>query len=318
MMIGRPWLTGGLALLLAGSMLSVVWAAEPKPIVVPHPQTRPLSAPIKTERPGWPRIMATGEIRAGVPADALPFGLRLSNGQFVGLTVDLLHEIARTASADLGKTLTLTVLPTGREGGMRLIAEGKLDIACGLERPEQVLQAGLDPTFPYFLARTIVLARPEAAKSGFWGLAAQTVAVPGHLEIASMLETLMPGIQLQRTASTVDALSAFHQGRVQAVAGLAEQLLEARSMMTDGQGLEVMPGYRDLTREPIVCMVPPNQSHWREVTDRTLYSLLAGFDRNEGRYRQLYDRWVGPNSPVDEQADTQLLRFMGRLRALPQ
>jgi polar amino acid transport system substrate-binding protein len=282
----------------------------------PHPQPRPTQIATGGDA-GWPHIVRTGVIRAGVPYDALPFGLRLHDGHFVGFTVDLLREFAKAASVELGRPLTLDLVPSGPDGGVRLLSEGKIDVACGLERPEILVLAGVDPTFPYFLARTIILARPEAAANGFWGLATQPLAVPANLELTSLLLELMPDIPLQRTSSTADALASFRAGRVNAVGGLAEQLLEARSMMDDGESLVVMPGYRDMTREPVACAVPPNQSLWRDVIDHSLYTLLAGFNSSQGRYRQLYDRWIGPSSPVDDPVDELLVSFMDRLRSLP-
>lgn len=60
----------------------------------------------------------------------------------------------------------------------------------------------------------------------------------------------------------------------------------------------MLPRTGALSYESMACVLPANDSAWRDFVNQTLALLLDGVSEFRGRYVEIYDRWFGPGGPL--------------------
>ena len=60
-----------------------------------------------------------------------------------------------------------------------------------------------------------------------------------------------------------------------------------------------------LTKDPYSCMVPENDSKWRDFVNHTFMELI-----DNGKYFELYDKWFGERGVVPYPMSDQVRNYM--------
>jgi ABC-type amino acid transport substrate-binding protein len=60
-----------------------------------------------------------------------------------------------------------------------------------------------------------------------------------------------------------------------------------------------------LSKEPYSCMVPENDSKWRDFVNHSIMELI-----DNGKYFELYDKWFGPRGVVPYPMTPQVRNYM--------
>lgn len=105
------------------------------------------------------KVMSSGELVVGVKADYKPWGFRNSDGEIVGMEVDLAKDVAET----LGVQLKLVAVSASNR--MQFLEQGKIDllIATMANQADRRKLIGI-PQPNYYSSGTNVLARKGAVK----------------------------------------------------------------------------------------------------------------------------------------------------------
>ncbi|WP_423906908.1 transporter substrate-binding domain-containing protein [Candidatus Spongiihabitans sp.] len=110
----------------------------------------------------WNKVMSRGKLIVGVKADYKPWGYRNSDGELVGMEIDMANEVAETMGVDVE---VVTVQSSNR---MQFLEQGKIDlmIATMSDRPDRRKIVGI--TQPnYYTSGTNLLA-PKALGLKNW------------------------------------------------------------------------------------------------------------------------------------------------------
>ncbi|WP_374327974.1 transporter substrate-binding domain-containing protein [Paracoccus pantotrophus] len=73
-------------------------------------------------------IIDKGEVAIGVKADFAPWGMRDTNGNVVGLEIDLANDLARKLSEQAGKEITARTVVVTTSNRMEFLEQGRIDV----------------------------------------------------------------------------------------------------------------------------------------------------------------------------------------------
>ncbi len=110
----------------------------------------------------WNKVMSSGKMTVGVKADYKPWAYRNSDGNLVGMEIDMVKEVAETMGVEL------ELVPVQSSNRMQFLEQGKIDmmIATMSDRPDRRKLVGI--TLPnYYTSGTNMLA-PKALKLTKW------------------------------------------------------------------------------------------------------------------------------------------------------
>ncbi len=110
----------------------------------------------------WNKMFERGKVVIGVKADYKPWGFRDTDGNLVGMEIDMAQDVADT----LG--LELELVPVQSSNRMQFLEQGKVDmfIATMSDRPDRREIVGI-PLPPYYTSGTNVMA-PKALGLTSW------------------------------------------------------------------------------------------------------------------------------------------------------
>lgn len=243
------------------------------------------------------RIERTGIFNAGSRADAVPFGYRNKKGQLAGFSVDLLGEIHRRLEKRFGRPLKLQlheVIPANR---MELVMNGTINIECGVTTPTWTREAQVDFSIPFFGNGTRIMTL-ESTATHLQDLKGKHIGVAAGATTAAILAEHVPEVI---TVEVPDMATGFERFRRGELDGLANIGIVLRAMV-EGSPLKskviLLPRSGIFSYEPMACILPSNDSTWRDFVNHTLAELLAGVDEYRGAYMEIYERWFGPRGVV--------------------
>jgi len=121
-------------------------------------------------------IIDKGEVAIGVKADFAPWGMRDTNGNVVGLEIDLANDLARKLSEQAGKEITARTVVVTTSNRMEFLEQGRIDVllATMADTPERRKVVGiLQPS--YYSSGIAVLAKKDSGIDGWESLDGKTL-----------------------------------------------------------------------------------------------------------------------------------------------
>jgi len=73
-------------------------------------------------------IIAKGKLVAGVKADYAPWGMRDTDGNVVGMEIDMINDLAKRIGDKAGKTIDVELVVVVASNRMQFLEQGKIDI----------------------------------------------------------------------------------------------------------------------------------------------------------------------------------------------
>lgn len=238
------------------------------------------------------RIAADGVVRAGTRANGGAFAHLTADGRFAGFSVDLIEEIRRGAERALGRDVALELFPVTPADRLERVAAGELDIVCGLTTPTRERERLVDFSLPFFRDGTRVMAYREHASriSDVDGL---DIGVVEGTTTVPVIRNRLPLAEVRVFPSIGEAMSALANGDVHGVSNIGTALLSEAERAQLDRSVVLLPRTGVLATEPLACVLPQNDSPWRDLVNGVLADLLIGIDSHTSRYEEIHDRWFG-------------------------
>ena len=257
------------------------------------------------------RIAETGVLKAGTRADAIPFAFQDDDGQLVGFSVDLLEAIRAAAEARVGRPVQLTLSVVTPADRLQRIESGELDIVCEITTPTWDREKIVDFSVPFFRDGTRILAFRETLrttpdpKDMLIGVAEGTTT-------ASILKDALPGIRTRDYPTMNAAFAGLSKGEVQGVANIGVILLGLSRELEPNRSVVLLPRSRPLGNEAMACVLPKDDSTWRDLVDKAIIDLTQGLKDYDGPYMAIHDKWFGREGlmayPLDRSTRDYLLQ----------
>ena len=260
---------------------------------LPHPAP-PASA---AEGGVLARVEADGVIRAGTRASAPPFARKLETGTFEGFSVDLLEEIRVSVEERLGRSVALEFAEVTPSDRLQRVAAGELDIVCGITTPTWDRETLVDFSVPFFRDGTRILIYRERATGGV-DLGRLDIGVVEGTTTVTIIGDELPTATLHRFPSMADAMEALAKSEVHGVANIGITLLGLAARQEPRRSVVLLPRTYALAMETLACVLPQDDSAWRDVVNRVIIDAFAGVEDSNSRYDEIYERWFGRDSEI--------------------
>ena len=243
------------------------------------------------------RIERTGTFNAGTRADAIPFGYRDKHGQLAGFSVDLLGEIHRRLEQRFGRLLKREWREVTATNRMEWVIHGTIDIECGVTTPTWTREAQVDFSIPFFGNGTRIMTL-ESTATQLQDLKGKRIGIAAGTTTGAILAEHVPEVITVEIPDMATGFAQFRQGQLD---GLANIGIVLRAMV-EGSPLKskvvLLPRSGMFSYETMACILPQNDSVWRDFVNQTLTELLKGVDEYRGAYMEIYERWFGPRGVV--------------------
>ncbi len=247
------------------------------------------------------RVARSGElVLVGIP-EASPLLSLNAKGEPQGYGVAVARQIQAELATAVGRPVTLRfeAVKDGAALGQSIVT-GKADLACGVpftwERDTQ-----LDYSLPIGLSGLRLLAPVGRFDGAPAGLSGRRIGVVANSLAATELQGMQPAAIAVPFASLGAAVAALKAGSVAGVIG--DSLVLAGLARTLGaSGLTLTPE-EPYERFAIACLVPENDSAFRNLVNLAIARLLQGYLDGKPEAVAAIDRWVGPGSSVNLSAD---------------
>jgi polar amino acid transport system substrate-binding protein len=259
------------------------------------------------------RVARDGVLRAGTRADAAPFAMLGPDGTFSGLSVDLLEAIRSRAEARLGRPVRLDLSDVTPADRLDRVASGALDIVCGITTPTRAREEIVDFSLPFFRDGTRVLVYRDTLEAGR-PLSALTIAVAESTTTQVVIAEALPGATISLFPDMRAAMDALEAGEVEGVANLGVVLLGVVRERQPQRSVVLLPRTSALNTEPMACVLPEDDSAWRDLVNSVLVDLFDGIREFRGDYVTLHERWFGPDSLMHYPLDRETRDYLDAVR----
>ena len=254
------------------------------------------------------RIARTGVLVAATKDDSPPFAFRDHDGQLVGFSIDLIEEVRKALAKKLGREVrTQDVLVTTMTR-LSVIEDRQADLGCDTATMTWPRQQHVDFTLPIFRDGTRILAYRDTI-STIADLRDLRVGVVEGSVTGEILREKMPDIALAWYPTMPAALHALESGDVGGIANVGIALRGLMPSAGKRQGLVIVPRGEALGYETIACMVPKDDSRWRDFVNGVLRDAFRGIDAYRGTYVTIYERWFGRDAAIAYPLDERTVQF---------
>ena len=243
------------------------------------------------------KIEAGGVIRAGTRASAPPFARKLETGGFEGFSVDLLDAIRAAAEEKVGRPLALELHEVTPGDRLQRVAAGELDIVCGITTPTWDREALVDFSVPFFRDGTRILVYREQATGGV-DLGRLDIGVVEGTTTVGILSEELPTANLRLFPTMNDAMTALAASEVHGVANIGITLLGLAARAEPRRSVVLLPRTYALAMETLACVLPQDDSPWRDTVNRVIVDMFTGVEDSNSLYDEIYERWFGRHSEI--------------------
>jgi len=260
------------------------------------------AAPVLAE-PVLEKISRTGVLTAGTRGNSIPFAFINEKNEWTGFSIDLLEAIRTRLAKKLGKPIKLEKKEINPGNRVRLMADRTLDVECGATTYTRARDETIDFSINFFFTGTQLLVKKGSRIKSLADVAGKRVGAIRGTTGEQALRTSQPKADVVTFQDVPAAFLALEQERVVAYAhdGILQAGVAARA--SDSKAYEVVGDF--FSKDPYACMVPENDSKWRDFVNHTFMELI-----DSGKYFELYDKWFGERGVVPYPMSDKVRNYM--------
>lgn len=236
------------------------------------------------------KISRTGKLTAGTRTTSIPFAYFNEKKEWVGFSIDLIKEMHRRVNRNLVKEITLELKEVNPQTRISMVANRTVDIVCGSATYTRARDESVDFSITYFYTGSQLLVKKGSLISGLRDLAGKRVGVTKGTTNERILRVKQPQARLVLFKDHDEAFEALQQGKIDTYSTDGILLAGLATKSPNPNDYEVVDFF---SREPYSCIVPENDSRWRDFVNHTIMELIEN-----GTYLALYDKWFGEKGVV--------------------
>lgn len=261
------------------------------------------------------RIQATGVLKAGTREQARPFAFRNDKGELTGFSVDLLHHLRANLEQELKRPVRLDLSAVDADTRIDLVENGSLDITCDIASKTWVRERRIDFSLTFFFNGTRVLTTRSLGLQGPEALSGRRIGVVRNSATIGVINRSLSGAQIVEFSNMGAAMQALQSGTVDGISNISIVLRDLQRKAENPGYWLIVPRAGYLNREPMACILPQNDSRWRDTVDHTITRLLAGIEEYRGPYFEMYQLWFGPGGDLHYPLSRDAIEHFSQIRS---
>ncbi|MFQ5829373.1 MAG: amino acid ABC transporter substrate-binding protein [Candidatus Methylomirabilia bacterium] len=237
------------------------------------------------------KIKRTGVLTAGTRTASIPFAYIDKDNEWKGFSIDLLGEMRARLEKKLGKPIKLDKKEVNPKTRIAMVANHTIDIECGSTTFNRRRDGTVDFTINFFFTGSQLLVKKGSAIKSTDDLAGKRAGATQGTTNEKALRRVQPKAIMVTFQDHAAGFLALEQGKIVSYVtdGILLAGLAAKSRTPDAYEV-VGPLF---SKDPYSCIVPENDSDWRDFANHTLMELI-----DSGKFFTMYEKWFGPQGVV--------------------
>ncbi len=256
------------------------------------------------------KISRTGVLTAGTRGISIPFAFINEKNEWIGFSIDLLEAIRARLEKKLGKPIKLEKKEVTPATRIRLVANRTIDVECGSTTYTRGRDETVDFSINFFFTGSQLLVKKGSGIKSLADVAGKRVGATQGTTNEKALRASQPKADVVIFQDHPAGFLALEQGRIVAYVTDGILLAGLAAKARNPKDYEVVGGF--FSKDPYSCMVPENDSKWRDFVNHTFMELI-----DNGKYFELYDKWFGERGVVPYPMSDQVRNYM-IMQSMPQ
>ncbi len=237
------------------------------------------------------KIRRTGVLTAGTRVTSIPFAFINEKNEWIGFSIDLLEAIRARLEKKLGKPIKLEKKEVNPSTRTQLVANRTIDVECGSTTYTRGRDETVDFSINFFFTGSQLLVKKGSGIKSLADVAGKRVGAAAGTTNEKALRASQPKADVVIFQDNPAVFLALEQGRIVAYVSDGILLAGLAAKARNPKDYEVVGDF--FSKEPYSCMVPENDSKWRDFVNHTFMELI-----DSGRYFELYEKWFGEKGIV--------------------
>ncbi len=249
------------------------------------------------------KIKRTGVLTAGTRGSSIPFAFINEKNAWIGFSIDLLEAIRARLEKKLAKPIKLEKKEITPETRISLVANRTIDVECGSTTYTRGRDEQVDFSINFFFTGDQLLVKKRSGIKSLADVAGKRVGIARETTAEKNLRASQSKADVVAFQDHPAVFLALEQGRIVAYANDGIQLAGLVAKAKNPKDYEVVGDF--FSKEPYSCMVPENDSKWRDFVNHTFMELI-----DNGKYFELYDKWFGARGVVPYPMSDKVRNYM--------
>ena len=249
------------------------------------------------------KIKRTGVLTAGTRGTNIPFAFIDEKNEWIGFSIDLLEALRARLEKKLGKPIKLEkkeLTPTTR---FSLVVNRTIDVECSSTTYTRGRDEAVDFSINFFFTGAQLLVKRGSGIKSLADVAGKRVGATHGSTGETALRASQPKADVVTFPDQPAGFLALEQGRIVAYVNDGILLAGLAAKARNPKDYEVVGDF--FSKDPYACMVPENDSKWRDFVNHTFMELI-----DSGKYFELYDKWFGASGVVPYPMSDRVRRYM--------
>lgn len=234
----------------------------------------------------------TGIITMGGRSDIIPYSYINDKKELVGYSIDVASLIEQEVSLYLGKPVKVQFQTINELSEViPKAANGEIDLACNTQFTWQ-REMFVDFSIPYSLSGIRLLTKKGGLTGTPESLVGKRIGVLPNSLGESTMKIIQPKAVLVTVAGVDEGIADLVSGKVDAIAG-DSVVLAGNIQRVSETNYELVPA-APYVRYAVGCMMPENNSTFRNLVNLAIAKLLQGYVIGDAKYTGMVNKWLGP------------------------
>src|SRR5262245_32681543 len=244
-----------------------------------------------------------GVLTAGTRGSNIPFAFINEKNELSGFSIDLLEAIHARLEKKLGKRIRLDKREVTNATRISLVVNRAIDIERGSTTYTRGRDEAVDFSITFFFTGSQLLVKQGIGIKSMADVAGKRVGVIPGSTSEKAVRASQPKADVVTFQEQAAAFLALEQGRIVAFASDGILLAGLAAKARNPKDYEVVGDF--FSKDPYACMVPENDSKWRDFVNHTFMELI-----DNGKYFELYAKWFGARGVVPYPMSDQVRTYM--------